>query len=61
MWRGNMHLFGMSVFEQQEAGAMGRNSAPAGIRLRAVAAVMLTLMAGVPSGFAQQAAATGSG
>jgi outer membrane protein TolC len=54
-----MHLFGTSVFEQQEVtartnrGDAGRSLA--GNRLRAIAAVMLTLTAGVPSGFAQQA------
>jgi outer membrane protein TolC len=56
-----MHLFGTSVFEQQEEtartnrGDAGRGQA--GNRLRAIAAVMLTLTAGVPSGFAQQAVA----
>ncbi len=50
-----MQLFGTRVFEQQEETA-GKNRGQAGKRLRAVAAVMLTLTAGVPSGFAQQAA-----
>jgi outer membrane protein TolC len=56
-----MHLFGTSVFEQQQEtartnrGDAGRGQA--GNRLRAIAAVMLTLTAGVPSGFAQQVAA----
>jgi outer membrane protein len=50
-----MHLFGISVFEQQEETA-GKIRGQAGKRLRALAAVMLTLTAGVPSGFAQQAA-----
>jgi outer membrane protein TolC len=50
-----MHLFGTSVFEQQEKTAR-TNCGEAGNRLRAIAAVMLTLTAGVPSGFAQQAA-----
>src|ERR1017187_9554667 len=54
-WRGTMHLFGISVFEQQEETA-GKIRGQAGKRLRALAAVMLTLTAGVPSGFAQQAA-----
>ena len=51
-----MHWFGKSVLQQQqEAVAAKRNSAQAGNRLRAVAAVLLTLAAGQPSGFAQQA------
>ena len=56
-----MHLFGTSVFEQQQetarnlCGQAGRGQA--GKRLRAVAAVMLTLVAGMSSGFAQQAGA----
>src|ERR1035437_3031491 len=54
-WRGTMQLFGTRVFEQQEETA-GKIRGQAGKRLRAVAAVMLTLTAGVPSGFAQQAA-----
>jgi outer membrane protein TolC len=48
-----MHLFDLGVFEQQdETARVSRGQA--GKRLRAVAAVMLTLAAGVPSGFAQQ-------
>jgi outer membrane protein TolC len=50
-----MQLFGRSVFEQQDETA-GSNRGQAGKRLRALAAVMLTLTTGVPSGFAQQAA-----
>jgi outer membrane protein len=57
-----MQLFGSSVFEQREKSVKVRSlQAPrgqAGNRLRAVAAVMLTLAAGTPSGFAQQAATT---
>jgi len=53
-----MHLFGKSVFEKQDVEASGRKSQPAGNRLRAVAALMLALMTALPSGFAQQAAAT---
>jgi outer membrane protein TolC len=49
-----MHLFGISVFEQQDETARTM-SGQAGKRLRAVAAVMLTLTTGVPSGLAQQA------
>jgi outer membrane protein TolC len=56
-----MHLFGTSVFEQQQETASTTRKmagrAQAGMRLRAVAAVMLTLAAGVPPGFAQQPAA----
>jgi outer membrane protein TolC len=58
-----MQLFGSSVFEQREKNMKVRSTqAPrgqAGNRLRALAAVMLTLAAGVPSGFAQQAPAAG--
>ena len=56
-----MDLNGRSVFEQQDKTAReirakaGRGQA--GSRLRAVAAVLLTLAAGSPSGFAQQAGA----
>lgn len=50
-----MQLFGTRVFDQQDETA-GKIRGQAGKRLRAVAAVMLTLTAGVPSGFAQQAA-----
>jgi outer membrane protein TolC len=56
-----MHLFGKSVLQQQEVNAANRNSAQAGNRLRAAAMVMLTLMAGLPTGFAQQAPATAPG
>ena len=54
-----MHLNDRRVFEQQDETARefayqaGRGQA--GKRLRAIASVMLTLAAGVPSGFAQQA------
>ena len=58
-----MHLDVTRVFEQQKneaadtiRGQAGRGQA--GKRLRAVAAFMLTLAAGMPTGFAQQAAAT---
>jgi outer membrane protein len=48
-----MHLYGIGVFEQQDKSV--RNfGGHAGKRLRAIAAVMLTLTAGVPPGFAQQ-------
>ena len=52
-----MHLYGTRVFERQNEVAR-RVRGQAGHRLRAVAAVMLTLVAGVPSGFAQQATTT---
>jgi len=55
-----MHLFGISVFEQQQNETAGTTRGQAGKRLRALAAVMLALTAGVPSGLAQQAAATAS-
>jgi len=55
-----MHLYGTRVFEQQEKTARGSlaktGRGQAGNRLRAIAAVMLMLAAGVPSGFGQQAA-----
>jgi outer membrane protein TolC len=54
-----MHLYGTRVFEQQEETARGMRvkagRRQAGNRLRALAAAMLTLAAGVPSGFSQQA------
>ncbi len=62
-----MPLYGTSVFKKQQDDAAhvlsgGREKQEAGrglsnMRLRAVAAVMLTLAGGMPSGFAQQAAA----
>ncbi len=48
-----MHLYGLSVFEQQNE-TVRTMRGQTGKKLRAVAAVMLTLAAGVPSGFAQQ-------
>ena len=48
-----MHLFGIRVFDQQDVTAV-RPQGQAGRRLRALAAAMLALTAGVPSGFAQQ-------
>ncbi len=48
-----MHSYGTGVFERQEKAA-GTVRSQAGNRLRALAAAMLTLTAGVPSGFAQQ-------
>src|ERR1700739_1896006 len=48
-----MQLFGNRVFEEQKAAGRVTKS-NAGQRLRAVTAVMLTLAAGVPPGFAQQ-------
>jgi outer membrane protein TolC len=59
-----MQSFGIRVFEQRSETAgvrlarTGTGTGPAGKRLRALAAVMLTLAAGVPSGFAQQATVT---
>ena len=47
-----MHLDGISVFEQQDETVRSRRDhagrGQAGKRLRAVAAVMLTMVAGVP-------------
>jgi len=48
-----MHSFGIRVFKRQDS-----TMRQAGKKLRAVTAVMLTLAAGVPSGFAQQTAPT---
>jgi outer membrane protein TolC len=53
-----MHLFGRRIFEQQQEKAARSVRGEAGYRLRALAAVMLTLAAGSPSGLAQQAPAT---
>jgi outer membrane protein TolC len=52
-----MHLFGKGVFEQQVE-TVRQGGGQASKKLRALAAVMLTLTAVVPSGFAQQAAPT---
>ena len=48
-----MHLYGTRVFEDVELNNRGARG-QAGGKLRAIAAVMLTLMAGAPSGVAQQ-------
>jgi len=59
-----MNLYGRRVFEQQDETVpemdvqAGRRQA--GKRLRTIAAVMLTLAAGVPSGFAQQTVGAGA-
>ncbi|MGO9340371.1 MAG: TolC family protein [Terracidiphilus sp.] len=52
-----MHLYGIRVFEQQETTAGGGHG-QAGNRLRAIAAVVLTLATGVPPGFSQQQTVT---
>jgi outer membrane protein len=53
-----MHLNGTRVFDRLGMTSRGNRTvgkrAESGNRLRAIAAVMLTLVAGVPSGFAQQ-------
>src|SRR5579884_742419 len=51
-----MHLYDTGVLEIQEK--QGGRRRRAGSRLRAAAAVMLTLVAGIPQGFAQQAGNT---
>ena len=51
-----MHLFGIRVFEQQDE-TTRQAKGNSGRQLRAIAAAMLTLAAGVPSGFAQQTVA----
>jgi outer membrane protein len=59
-----MQLSGKYVFEQQErterADFEKTGRVKAGNRLRAVAAVVLTLTAGIPTGFAQQALGAGA-
>ena len=56
-----MHLFGIRVFEQQDA-ITRQVRRQSGTRLRAAAAAMLTLTACMPSGFAQQSGGiTGAG
>ncbi len=50
-----MHRFGIRVFKQQKL-STGERRGNTGRQLRAIAAAMLTLAAGVPSGFAQQTA-----
>src|SRR5258708_21293139 len=52
-WRGIMHLYGTGVFVQQ-GDKKPKSRGQAGTSLRAVAAVMLGLVAGAPSGWAQQ-------
>jgi outer membrane protein TolC len=51
-----MQPYGTRVFKHQKIKTSEDKRATAGYRLRALAAVMLTLAAGVPSGFSQQAA-----
>jgi outer membrane protein TolC len=60
-----MHSFGIRVFEKQKETALDSGAATrqakcgqAGDRLRLTAAVLLTLAAGMPSGYAQQAQTT---
>ena len=55
-----MQLFGIRVFKHQEK-TVRQVESQSGKRLRALAAVMLTLAAGGPSGFAQQAATPQAG
>jgi outer membrane protein len=50
-----MHSFGIRVFEEQKT-ITRQTRRQAGSRLGAIAAVVLTLASGVPSGFAQQSA-----
>ena len=52
-----MHLLGIRAFEHKESPVRQR-SGRSGQRLRAAAAAMLTIMAGAPTGFAQQTAPT---
>jgi outer membrane protein len=55
-----MHLYGIRVFEDVESATRRSRGEVAGKRLRTIAAVMLTLTAGVPPGFAQQIGAGSS-
>jgi outer membrane protein len=55
-----MHLYGTRVFEDVRSATRRSRGGVAGKRLRAIAAVMLTLTAGVPPGFAQQIGAGSS-
>ena len=55
-----MHLYGIRVFEDVASATRRLRGEVAGKRLRAIAAVMLTLTAGVPPGFAQQIGAGSS-
>ena len=55
-----MHLYGIRVFEDVRSATRRSRGEVAGKRLRAIAAVMLTLTAGVPPGFAQQIGAGSS-
>ena len=55
-----MHLYGIRVFEDVASATRRSRGEVAGKRLRAIAAVMLTLTAGVPPGFAQQIGAGSS-
>ena len=52
-----MHLLGIRAFEHKESPVRQR-SGRSGQRLRAAAAAMLTIIAGAPTGFAQQTAPT---
>src|ERR1035441_9311866 len=57
-WRGTMHLYRIRVFDEQEITATDNSEKPgrkqAGGKLRAVAALMLTMASCMPSGFSQQ-------
>src|ERR1017187_8014648 len=57
-WRGIMHLHRTRVFDGQEVTALDNSEIAkrknTGTKLRAIAAVMLTLASCVPSGFAQE-------
>ena len=55
-----MHLYGTRVFEDVRSATRRSRGGVRGKQLRAIAAVMLTLTAGVPPGFAQQIGAGSS-
>ena len=55
-----MHLYGTRVFEDVRSATRRSRGGVKGKQLRAIAAVMLTLTAGVPPGFAQQIGAGSS-
>ena len=55
-----MHLYGIRVFEDLRSATRRTRGKVAGKQLQAIAAMMLTLTAGVPPGFAQQIGAGSS-
>src|ERR1700683_970316 len=64
-WRKIMHLYGKGVFNQQDEAARSKKqhagSPKSGKRLQAIAMALLTVSAGMPSGYAQQQQQGGAG